>query len=48
MSTEKPELNTKLYNELFYRTPWNNLTEEEKEFCKDMYIMEEYAVGLDG
>ena len=38
-----------LYNELFYGyTPYHKLSEKEQEFCKIMYIMEEYAYGLDG
>lgn len=37
-----------LYNRLFYYDVGRELTEEEKEFCKTMYHMEEYACGLDG
>lgn len=27
---------------------WNDLTDEEKEFCKYMYHVEEFQAGLDG
>jgi hypothetical protein len=37
-----------LYNKLFYYDIGRELTEEEKEFCKTMYHMEECACGLDG
>jgi hypothetical protein len=37
-----------LYNKLFYYDIGRELTEEEKEFCKTMYNMEEVACGLDG
>jgi hypothetical protein len=37
-----------LYNKLFYYDIGRELTEEEKEFCKTMYHMEEVACGLDG
>ena len=39
-----------LYAKLFYSsdTDYNKLTEKEKEFCKSMYHMEEFAHGLDG
>lgn len=39
-----------LYEKLFYSrdTDYNKLTEQEKEFCKSMYHMEEFAHGLDG
>lgn len=37
-----------LYNKLFYHEIGRELTNEEKEFCKKMYHMEECACGLDG
>ena len=37
-----------LYNKLFYQDIGRPLTEEENEFCKAMYHMEEVACGLDG
>ena len=53
MSLESPNYNNSedraLYDKLFYH---NNdgkpLTEQEEEFCKSMYHMEEVACGLDG
>lgn len=36
-----------LYDKLFYHGD-RKLTEEENDFCKQMYHMEEYACGLDG
>lgn len=39
----------KLYEQLFYMASNGyNMEEEEWEFCKRMYHMEEYANGLDG
>ena len=37
-----------LYDKLFYHDIGRELTEEENEFCKQMYHLEEYACGLDG
>ena len=37
-----------LYDRLFYGRLERELTEEENEFCKTMYHMEEVACGLDG
>lgn len=38
-----------LYEQLFYmRSNEYKMNEEEWEFCKTMYHMEEYACGLDG
>lgn len=51
MSLERPEWKSddiQLYNKLFYQSSWDELTEEEKKFCRAMYVMEEHAVGLDG
>ena len=53
MSLDKPNWNNTqdraLYNELFYGNKnYEELTEEEEEFCKTMYHMEEFACGLDG
>ena len=52
MTLEKPQWNCEdraLYEELFYgNKSYNELTEEEQNFCKIMYHMEEYACGLDG
>lgn len=53
MSLESPNYynsdDRALYDKLFYH---NNdgkpLTEQEEEFCKSMYHMEEVACGLDG
>jgi hypothetical protein len=37
------------YEQLFYmRSNGNDMSEDEWEFCKTMYHMEEYACGLDG
>jgi len=38
---------TKLYNELMSKK-YEDLTEEEQDFCKSYYHQEEYACGLDG
>lgn len=53
MSLEHPDYRDRqdriLYEKLFYHN--NNgvpLTEQENEFCKTMYHMEEYASGLGG
>ena len=51
MSLENPQWvfdDIQLYNKLFYQKSYEELTEQEKEFCKTMYHMEEYACGLDG
>lgn len=52
MSIEKPNwadrADRELYFKLFYSKQDKPLTDVEKEFCKTMYIMEEYACGLDG
>ena len=51
MSLEKPQWNredVKLYQKLYYCTDYKLLNEKEKKFCKEMYIMEQYACGLDG
>lgn len=51
MSIDKPEWcfnDIQLYRKLYYQTDYSELTEEQKEFCKTMNIMEEYACGLDG
>lgn len=37
-----------LYDKLFYSNIGRELTEEENEFCKRMYHLEEYSCGLDG
>ena len=37
-----------LYDKLFYGKLERELTDEENEFCKAMYHMEEVACGLDG
>lgn len=38
-----------LYNQLFYfKKNGEKLSDEEWEFCKTMYHMEEFACGLDG
>jgi hypothetical protein len=38
-----------LYEQLFYmRNDGHKMNEEEWEFCKTMYHMEEFACGLDG
>ena len=37
-----------LYRKLFYQRMNRELTDEELDFCKDMYHAEEYACGLDG
>ena len=49
MSLESPNYYSDrvLYQELLGK-PNEKLTEQEKEFIKDMYHMEEYAIGLDG
>ena len=51
MSLEHPSWtwnDFQLYKELFYSNIGRELTEEEEEFCKTMYHLEEYACGLDG
>lgn len=38
-----------LYDKLFaFASNGHDMSEEEWEFCKTMYHMEEYACGLDG
>ena len=37
-----------LYNKLFYKEKYDDLSDDEKDFVKTMYHMEEYACGLDG
>lgn len=37
-----------LYKKLYYSNTGRELTKEEKEFCKTMSVMEQYACGLDG
>ena len=34
-----------LYDKLTYKKP-EDLTDEEKEFCFEMYLQEEYQAGL--
>ena len=53
MSLKNPNWNNTqdraMYNELFYGNKnYEELTEEEEDFCKTMYIFEEYACHLDG
>lgn len=51
MSLEKPSWissDIDLYRKLFYGDIGRQLTDKEKDFVKDMYIMEQYAKGLDG
>ena len=52
MSLERPNWydmqDRLLYDKLFYHKLDRELTEQEEEFCKTMYHMEEYACGLDG
>lgn len=52
MSLEKPNWgdigDRELYKKLYYGKMDRELTEQEEQFCRDMYIMEEFAVGLDG
>lgn len=52
MSIEKPNwgdrADRELYFKLFYSKQDKPLTDVEKEFCKTMYHLEEYACGLDG
>lgn len=50
MSLKNPSWTQKdilLYNQLFYKGEWETLTDEEKNFCKTMYHLEEYVCGLD-
>jgi hypothetical protein len=38
-----------LYEQLMYASGYGrNMSEEESDFCKVMYHMEEFACGLDG
>ena len=52
MSIKQPNWNDytdrKNYVDLFYNKKFNELTEEKQEFCKTMYLCEEYSCGLDG
>ena len=51
MSLDKPDWHDvkdrELYEQLFYHQT-ELLTEQEEEFCKTMYHLEEFACGLDG
>ena len=38
----------KLYDELFYNSDYSTLSDDEQDFCKTMYHLEEFATGLDG
>lgn len=52
MSLERPNWNDPqdrdLYDKLFYHKVDRKLTEQEENFCKTMYHMEEHACRLDG
>ena len=53
MSLKNPNWNDRkdraTYDELFYgKTEYEDLTDEQQDFCKKMYHLEEFASGLDG